>query len=302
MCVDPQSDCIAKTSQWKYTQPPAHLLSASDVASNHSLDVELVKVMRSSVLTPLVVISSIAMTMIVNFLAVSLPISGVTTAELSNLYPVLITPAGYAFSIWGLIYLGLILYGIYQLLPQQRESSSMIKIGRWMIVSGIANTSWILLWHYQQVSLSLLAMIVLLISLIKAYQVAYSQEITSKPGASFSVRLPISLYLGWICVAAAINIAVVLFTTGWRGEPLNELAWSILVVGLITVLTASMLKRFHDYVFGTVVSWALIAIAVKQTATPEIRNAASIAVFIIVCMIAYLIYKGLNRKQNPRLI
>src|SRR5512139_2538622 len=117
----------------------------------------------------ILVILSVLATIIVNFLAVSLPLNGLNTGEISDRFDVYFVPAGYVFSIWGLIYIGLIAYAIFQALPSQRENPRLRATGWWVSIGGLANIAWIFLWHYQQFPLTLFAMLVLLASLIITY-------------------------------------------------------------------------------------------------------------------------------------
>jgi hypothetical protein len=101
-------------------------------------------------------------TVTVNGLANALPINGVTTGELSDSFAILFVPAGYVFSIWGVIYLALGAYAVYQLLPAQRENGRLRRIGPWFLLSSVANSIWIIFWHYGFLALSVVAMLTLL--------------------------------------------------------------------------------------------------------------------------------------------
>ncbi|MDD5014085.1 MAG: hypothetical protein PHW73_03140, partial [Atribacterota bacterium] len=109
----------------------------------------------------------------VNYLAVTLPLNNQTTGELSDQYPNLFVPAGFTFSIWGVIYLLLAIFVIYQLIyafkKNLQNSSFLEKIGFLFFVSSLANLSWIFAWHFKLVSLSLFLMLTLLGSLITIY-------------------------------------------------------------------------------------------------------------------------------------
>ena len=94
-------------------------------------------------LRQIAVIVSIAGTIIVNALANTLPINGQNTGEVSDRFQVYFVPAAYVFSIWGLIYIGLIVFAIFQALPAQRENPRMRSIGWWVVLGGLANSAWI---------------------------------------------------------------------------------------------------------------------------------------------------------------
>ena len=148
-------------------------------------------------------------TLWVNYAANALPINNQTTGEISDRFNVLFKPAGYAFSIWGLIYLGLLLFGMYQLLPQKRKSAVIDKIGLFFILSCFANMNWILDWHYELFTFSVIVMVILLFSLIKIYLNLGIGVAEVSLREKWLVHQPFSLYLGWISVATIVNIRYV---------------------------------------------------------------------------------------------
>src|SRR5512136_2833963 len=117
----------------------------------------------------IIVVLTILVTIAINLLADALPINGVSTAQVSDSFHVYFVPAGYVFAIWGIIYIGLIAYGVYQALPSQRENPRLQATGWWVVLGGLANSMWIFLWHYQQFVGTLGAMLVLLATLIAVY-------------------------------------------------------------------------------------------------------------------------------------
>ena len=156
------------------------------------------------------VILTILATIVVNGLANALPINGLNTGEISDRFRVYFVPAGYVFSIWGLIYLGLVAFAIFQALPSQRENPRLRATGWWISLGGLANIAWIFLWHYQQFPLTLIAMLVLLATLIITYLRLGIGETTVPAAETWAVRLPFSIYLGWITVATVANVTSLL--------------------------------------------------------------------------------------------
>jgi len=164
--------------------------------------------------------SGFIVTVIVNGLANALPINGRTTGELSDMYPNLFVPAGLTFSIWGIIYLLLLIFSFYQLVlafSKSEDAAIIHEIGPWFIISSVTNCCWILAWHFVLPELSLLVMVILLISLIRIY---LSIE-HIKPNISNATKLLVypcfSVYLGWITVATIANTTAVLVHWGWDG-------------------------------------------------------------------------------------
>ncbi|MFN2152224.1 MAG: tryptophan-rich sensory protein, partial [Anaerolineales bacterium] len=125
--------------------------------------------MNKNVIRQILVVLATLATIVVNGLANALPINGLGTGEISDMFDVFFVPAGYVFSIWGLIYLGLLAYSVYQALPSQRENAALQKIGYLYIWSSVANIVWLFFWHYLLFPLTLLAMLVILGLLIAIY-------------------------------------------------------------------------------------------------------------------------------------
>jgi benzodiazapine receptor len=235
----------------------------------------------------------------VNGLAEALPLNGITTKEISDRFPVLFVPAAYVFSIWGLIYLGLIAFAIYQLLPAQRAAPRLRRVGYWFALSCLLNGLWIVLWHAQQFPATLLVMLALLASLIVIYQrLAISQVRVSAAAAQrWLVDLPFSIYLGWISVATIANAADVLHYLGWDGAPFGPQAWTILMLAAGLALAALMAFRRADLAYGLVVVWAFAGIALKQSDTPLVAGAAWLMAGLIVVV---LVVEGvMGRTRRP---
>ena len=103
---------------------------------------------------------------LVNGLANTLALGGRTTGEISDLYPTLVTPAGYVFAIWGIIYALLLGFVIFQALPRNRVEPFLTQINYFFIISSVANILWLFLWQYGHITLSPIIMLILLGTLI----------------------------------------------------------------------------------------------------------------------------------------
>ncbi len=238
---------------------------------------------------------TLTVVIIVNFLANYLPIGGRTTGEVSDVYPSLFTPAGFTFSIWGLIYLFLVFYVIYQLLKVNEDRKVFDRINRHFVVNCSANTLWIFAWHYELITLSLILMGVILGSLIGIYRHVKKTEFSSWKDKIFA-RMPFSLYLGWITVATLANISVeytVLEMDNWL---MTKTVWVFVELALAGAVGTVMIIRYRDPIFGAVVAWAAYGITEKQTGTPEVMGAAA-AVMILVLVI--LIIEGFRSFFVP---
>ncbi|MBP8252144.1 MAG: tryptophan-rich sensory protein [Herpetosiphon sp.] len=228
-------------------------------------------------------------TIAINTLAVTLPIAGRDTGAISDAYPTRFTPAGYVFSIWSVIYTGLIAFSIYQLLPSQRDNKLVDRMGWWYVISCVCNMVWIFLWHYLQFPLTMVVMLGILGSLIMVYlSLRVGREDVSFKDKLF-VQIPFSIYLGWITVATIANASVLLYSAGWRGGPIGESLWVTILLVIAVVIGALMALRHRDVAYLGVLVWAFIGIAVKQSAYASVQISAiaaaiAIAILILVAM------------------
>jgi hypothetical protein len=236
-------------------------------------------------------------TIAVNGLANAVPFNGQTTGEVSDKFDVLFVPAGYVFAIWGVIYLGLLAFGIYQVLPSQRENARLRRIGYLFVLGSLANIAWLPLWHYERFPLSLVAMVVLLLSLIGIYLELDIGRVRVPPVEKAAVDLPFSIYLGWITVATIANVTDVLDYIGWGGWGIGPEVWTIimLLAGLAIATTVSFTRG--DIAYSAVLVWAYIGIAIKQSETPSVVAAAWIMTVLIVLMTAFGTLVHRRRRQ-----
>ena len=235
------------------------------------------------------VLISFAGTVFINILSNALPLNGRTAGEISDSFDVLFVPAGYVFSIWSVIYLGLLAYAIYQFLPAQRENPRLRQIGWWFVLSGVANSSWIFLWHYDYVALSVVAMLVLLISLLNIYLRLGIGKTAVTRAERWLVHLPFSVYLGWITVATIANITVFLFDINWDGFGISPAIWTVIMLAVATVVAGLMAATRRDIAYLLVLVWAFAGIGVAQADTPLVANSAWVAAGIVTVMIVVVI-------------
>ena len=235
-------------------------------------------------------ILSLSVVLVVNFLANFLPLGGRTTGEVSASYPSLFTPAGFTFSIWGLIYSFLIIYAIYQILPKNKYRTNFDRINRHFVINCAANTLWIVCWHYELITLSLVLMAVILTSLIGIYRHILPGKLQGFRDHLF-VKIPFSLYLGWITVATLANISVEQTVIGMENWIMTKTVWVFVELALAGAVGTVMIIRYRDPIFGCVVAWATYGITEKQIDTPEVAGAAA-AVMILLLVI--LIIEGIR--------
>jgi len=243
--------------------------------------------MNRDTLRSLVNLLAALVTVAVNGLSETLPLNGITTKAISDRFQVLFFPAAYVFSIWGLIYLGLIAFAVFQVLPGQRANPRLRRVGYWFALSCALNCLWIVLWHYLQFPATLVVMLALLGTLIIIYQRLAIGRAPVTGVERWVVDLPFSIYLGWISVATIANAADVLDYLGWHGAPLNPQAWAVIMLAAGLALAAAMAFRRGDLAYGLVVVWAFVGIAIQPSATPLVAGAAWVmAGLVVVVLIA----------------
>lgn len=215
------------------------------------------------ILRQILIIFTTLLTLTVNGLANALPLNGLTTGEISDSFQVYFVPAGYVFSIWGLIYLGLIAFTIFQALPSERNNLRLARIGGWVILANLANAVWIFLWHYLLFPLTLVAMLVLLAALVMIYLTLKETRSAASPRERWLVQLPFSIYLGWITVATIANVNSVLDFLNWNQFGISAAAWMGIILLVVAALAWIMSLREQDAAYLAVLLWALAGIGVK---------------------------------------
>lgn len=218
----------------------------------------------------------------INYLANALPLNGLTTGKISDRFDVLFKPAGITFAIWSIIYLGLTAFAVYQFLPAQRANPRLRAIGVWFAVSGLANSTWLIFWHYELFPLTMMSMLMLLCALIVIYVRINADERPLRLAEKWLLRLPFSLYLAWICVATAVNVTILLDYLGWSGFALSDETWAAVLIMVTSVLALAFGTRFNDVSFMLVIAWAIYGIARAQADSNLITSFAGIMIAIII--------------------
>jgi len=246
-------------------------------------------------LRQVVVSLTVLITIVINILADALSINGLNTGAISDKFKVYFVPAGYVFAIWGIIYIGLIAYAVYQALPAQRENPRLQTIGWWVVLGGLANCTWIFLWHYEQFVGTLAAMLVLLATLIAVYLALGVGQMKVSSGETWAVRIPFSIYLGWITVATIANVSDVLDTLHPLG--LNNVAatWMVVMLGAVLIISGLMSFLRRDVAYAAVILWALAGIAVKF---PQ-AGIVTIATWVTFVLVATSLIVAFLVKKNP---
>lgn len=222
-----------------------------------------------------------------NYLSTALPIGGQTNAEVSAKFPTLITPAGYAFAIWGVIYLTLLIFSFFQF-QKAREIRFYNIIWPYFLVSCAANVLWLVCFQNEWLVLSLLCMAVLVWSLFVVFKSFYRVRPLLNTTHRFFFQVPFSMYFGWVSVAAIVNTAVVIkwaeLSYFLNSEPLFATLMLLVAFGLAMY----MLFANKDYVYTLTVVWALVAIWVANTDERLVEAIAKISAIVLLAMCVIL--------------
>ena len=247
-------------------------------------------------LRQMAVIVTIITTLVVNVLANALPLNGLNTGQISDRFNVYFVPAGYVFSIWGLIYLGLIAFAIFQSLPSQRKNPRLRATDWWISLGGLANSVWIFFWHYEQFPLTLIVMLVLLGTLIVTYLRLGIGRTTVPAAETWFARLPFSIYLGWITVATVANVTSLLDYLNWNGFGIAPEIWMGIVLAAVLVIAALMNFTRRDIAYTAVILWALAGISVKHAAVPSVAIPTWITFGLVVLTLAAAFFLQRTKK------
>jgi hypothetical protein len=239
---------------------------------------------------------------VVNFLANALPIAGRNTGEVSDSYPNLFAPAGITFSIWGLIYLLLAAFVVFYLIKKDNNNRNLWeKVSKLFILSSLANIAWIFCWHYGLISLSVLLMLVILISLIVIAEAFNKEKLNTKE--QIFLRLPFSVYFGWITVATIANISALLVSLSWNGWGITPSSWMIviLLVGALIGILRTLKDRNIPYIL--VFIWAYFGIWFKHNSEtgfngqyPTIINTVLFSILLFILTAIFIILKQKKKK------
>lgn len=255
-----------------------------------------------------VLVTYLAM-IIVNGLANALPINGMITGDISDSYPNLFAPTGITFIIWGVIYLLLAAHTAYQLgffrKKGEKVKTALLKeVGILFSISSLANVAWIFAWHYKNILLSLLVMLIILVCLMLIYVRINKETLTANE--KVFIRLPFSVYFGWITVATIANATTLLVDK--LGSPVNllgisEVVWTVVILLIGLAIGAFTTFKNRDIPYGLVIVWAYIGILVKHLlAQPDGFNSQYPAVIVtviisLVMLVASLVFTQLKAKK-----
>ena len=258
----------------------------------------ILTVAESSSPTKWINILAFVLTVIVNSLAGSTTIlGGKLTAEISDANPTLITPAGYVFSIWGIIYILLGAFVVFQALPSQQGKGFQKRVGWLFVLSSIANIVWLFLWQFEYLGFSVVVIFLLLATLILIYLRLNIGKSKVSLREKLAVHVYFRVYLGWITIASIANVSVFLVSENWDGFGISGETWATLIIIVALIITVLVLAMRKDIAYSLVIIWALVGIAVKQSGNQNIVTLTEAsAIIVMIALTATILISKLKRK------
>ena len=240
----------------------------------------------------------------VNALANILPINGMNTGQVSGFYPNAFVPAGFTFSIWGVIYCMLLSYTItFTYYTLKRDLNEKVyafieRLNPYFLTTCVLNMGWIIAWHYLQIELSVVIMLLFLITLIQLFLKCRTGSIDLTSIQRLLLYTPFMVYLGWISVATIANITALLVSYKFTGFGLIPMYWSAIMILIALLLSLVMVKKYHVVTFALVVAWAFWGIRAKQGQEyPLIQSITTVSVLYLLVMIAITFTKRDSKNK-----
>jgi hypothetical protein len=256
----------------------------------------------------LAILNAIAFVAVValNYLSNIQPLGGLTIGEVSEKYDNLFTPAGFTFAIWGIIYLLLGIFTVFQIVrafdSEETNGSFIDRIGIWFFVSSIANIAWLAAWQLEVLWLSVILMLFLLGSLLLVYvRLGIGSPVDSRRVRAL-VHVPFSVYLGWISVATIANISAFLTAQEWNAFNVSEIFWTALLITIAILLGMRMLFGRRDIFYSAVIAWASFGIySALQTENVGVLPWVAVAGIIIISIgMVWVLVRGRAYVQMER--
>lgn len=239
---------------------------------------------------------TLGVVVVFNGLAGAGTLSGTSIGEVAERYPSYFLPAGYVFGIWGVIYLLLAAFVVFQLLPAGRRSPSAQRLGWYWVLNGALNVAWLLSFSFEQFWLAFVLMLGLLLNLVAIHARIRPRGVRLSMVEVALVELPFAVYLAWISVATISNVSQLLGYLNWEGLGISGPVWAVTMMGMATLLAGVLETRRGIVAFGLVVAWALWGIGVRYSHVPSILTAAT--VLAPVCLVLGVLGLAVRVRQR----
>ena len=227
-----------------------------------------------------------------NWLAATGRLAGTDTAAISAKYQTLVTPAGYAFSIWTLIYVGLVAFSVFQLLPANVARFRPVR--SLYIFTCALNCAWLYFWQQEQIVVCFVIILTLAVALLAINFIIRESESTTD---AWIAKGAFGLYFGWVTAATLVNFAIMLKFLNALASPTTETILAVVLILVAAALGVLIRIRLTNYFYPLAVAWALTAIAVKQSGQTAVVVACAMGV--IACLIATLSFvMSLNSSES----
>ncbi len=242
----------------------------------------LIKILLNSV--------SLVAVLVINYLSNTTLVSQQSVGEMSNRFQTVITPAGYAFAIWGLIYLSLIFFAGYQwhLWIRKKNTDVIDCIGYYFVIANLANALWVIAWVNGLIGVSLLLILILLGSLATIVKRLNMEKWNAPFPVIFFIWWPIAIYFGWIILATVLNIKVFAVSRGYDDLLLSATVWGVLLITVSTAIYLSLVYARNLRESAIVGVWGLLAIVLRQAeANPVIAVTSLISSAVLLIYVAF---------------
>jgi len=224
--------------------------------------------------------------LVMNYMANALPLNGKTTGELSDQYPNLFVPAGITFSIWGIIYLLLLVFCVVQFFKKYENEVNAMGIS--VLINFCLNALWIVCWHFEYPGISLMVMIGLLVTLVWI-------NTTLLNSTNSFLKLTFGVYAGWICIATIANVTAFLVSVQWNGFGIDEDTWTIMMILVGSIVAGFTIWRLQNPYIALAVIWGFVGIIINRNSDYQsIVVTAAIAILIVW---GVTIYQILSKKR-----
>jgi len=236
--------------------------------------------------------------MVLVVMAIALPLGGHSTGYVSNLYYSAITPAGWAFSIWGLIYTGAVAFAVWQGFPGPKALAPVRKASPWIMGMLVANGAWLPAWHYLQIPLSMGIIFVYLFCAVQTVQVfaRYRQEFGPRTATYWLGFVFFSVWAGWLTIATAANATVLSISTGLNFG-LSEESWAVILLCIAFFIAWFVFSRWRSPAYFLVITWAFLAIASGHKAQWTVHTTALILAGLAAVLSGVEVYASFARKR-----
>lgn len=176
----------------------------------------------------------------------------------------LIVPAGYAFAIWGPIYLGLAVFPIFQVIKNRADHPGWVQFRQFFALNVVLNGLWLVFASYDWLWLTVGVIAVMLVTLFRLNQLLIRISMEGGKINFWTERLVFSLYFAWITLATVLNVASALNFYDWSGFGISEVTWTLIIGAVAIAITSYTALKFRDFIYPTVVIWAFVALGVKH--------------------------------------